>query len=84
MPRELLVCCYRVDLIRRELTFDFACFSDGKSPVWYGPGKAANCGGVAVSGLEMSQNSQRTQCVVNLYVLRMIKELTSLLSEQVD
>jgi len=27
--------------------------------VWYGPGKAANCGGVAVSGLEMAQNSQR-------------------------
>lgn len=26
---------------------------------WYGPGKAANCGGVAVSGLEMAQNSQR-------------------------
>jgi len=27
--------------------------------VLYGPGKAANAGGVAVSGLEMSQNSQR-------------------------
>lgn len=27
--------------------------------VWYAPGKAANCGGVAVSGLEMGQNSQR-------------------------
>jgi len=26
---------------------------------WYAPGKAANCGGVAVSGLEMAQNSQR-------------------------
>ncbi|HUW84857.1 MAG TPA: NADP-specific glutamate dehydrogenase [Phycisphaerae bacterium] len=26
----------------------------------YGPGKAANAGGVAVSGLEMSQNSQHT------------------------
>ena len=25
----------------------------------YGPGKAANAGGVAVSGMEMSQNSQR-------------------------
>ncbi|EIM81888.1 glutamate dehydrogenase [Stereum hirsutum FP-91666 SS1] len=31
----------------------------GKGGVWYAPGKAANCGGVAVSGLEMSQNSQR-------------------------
>jgi len=30
----------------------------GKS-VWYAPGKASNCGGVAVSGLEMAQNSQR-------------------------
>ena len=29
--------------------------------VWYAPGKAANCGGVAVSGLEMAQNSQRVQ-----------------------
>jgi len=27
--------------------------------VWYGPGKAANAGGVAVSGLEMAQNSSR-------------------------
>ena len=27
--------------------------------MWYGPGKASNCGGVAVSGLEMAQNSQR-------------------------
>lgn len=27
--------------------------------IWYGPGKASNCGGVAVSGLEMAQNSQR-------------------------
>lgn len=30
-----------------------------KSGAIYGPGKAANAGGVAVSGLEMSQNSQR-------------------------
>lgn len=27
--------------------------------IWYAPGKAANCGGVAVSGLEMAQNSHR-------------------------
>jgi glutamate dehydrogenase (NADP+) len=32
-------------------------FIDAK--ILYGPGKAANAGGVAVSGLEMSQNSQR-------------------------
>jgi glutamate dehydrogenase (NADP+) len=29
--------------------------------VWYGPGKAANAGGVAVSGLEMAQNSSRVK-----------------------
>jgi glutamate dehydrogenase (NADP+) len=32
-------------------------FLDGK--ILYGPGKAANAGGVATSGLEMSQNSMR-------------------------
>jgi len=32
-------------------------FQDAKTA--YGPGKAANAGGVATSGLEMSQNSQR-------------------------
>ena len=32
-------------------------FQDAK--ILYGPGKAANAGGVAVSGLEMSQNSER-------------------------
>jgi glutamate dehydrogenase (NADP+) len=31
------------------------------SGVWYGPGKAANAGGVAVSGLEMAQNSSRVK-----------------------
>lgn len=31
----------------------------GGEAIWYAPGKAANCGGVAVSGLEMAQNSQR-------------------------
>ncbi|MFC1570300.1 NADP-specific glutamate dehydrogenase [Candidatus Omnitrophota bacterium] len=30
-----------------------------KKKILYGPGKAANAGGVATSGLEMSQNSQR-------------------------
>lgn len=33
--------------------------ADIGSTIWYAPGKAANCGGVAVSGLEMAQNSQR-------------------------
>jgi glutamate dehydrogenase (NADP+) len=30
-----------------------------ESKLLYGPGKAANAGGVSVSGLEMTQNSQR-------------------------
>jgi len=30
-------------------------------PIWYAPGKAANMGGVAVSGLEMAQNSARVK-----------------------
>lgn len=34
----------------------------GPTSVWYAPGKASNCGGVAVSGLEMSQNSQVSFC----------------------
>lgn len=33
--------------------------SKKSSAIWYAPGKAANAGGVAVSGLEMAQNSQR-------------------------
>lgn len=33
--------------------------SNKGSSIWYAPGKAANAGGVAVSGLEMAQNSQR-------------------------
>lgn len=31
-----------------------------KAKILYGPGKAANAGGVAVSGLEMAQNSEHT------------------------
>ncbi|KAI0135721.1 NADP-specific glutamate dehydrogenase [Daldinia grandis] len=31
----------------------------GNDAVWYAPGKASNAGGVAVSGLEMAQNSSR-------------------------
>ncbi|PLB33491.1 glutamate dehydrogenase [Aspergillus candidus] len=31
----------------------------GTAAIWYAPGKAANAGGVAVSGLEMAQNSAR-------------------------
>lgn len=43
-------------------TFEDSRKSQGKSSAcWYGPGKAANSGGVAVSGLEMAQNSSRLQ-----------------------
>jgi glutamate dehydrogenase (NADP+) len=35
--------------------------SGGDKAVWYAPGTASNCGGVAVSGLEMAQNSARLQ-----------------------
>ncbi|BGP12636.1 hypothetical protein JCM10213_008774 [Rhodosporidiobolus nylandii] len=41
--------------------FESARKEKGSKGVWYGPGKAANCGGVAVSGLEMAQNSARLQ-----------------------
>lgn len=41
----------------------------GQESVWYAPGKASNCGGVAVSGLEMAQNSQvRPLCKMKLGV----------------
>nr|BAM42887.1 putative NADP-specific glutamate dehydrogenase [Talaromyces purpureogenus] len=33
--------------------------SNKNNSIWYAPGKAANLGGVAVSGLEMAQNSAR-------------------------
>ncbi len=33
--------------------------SNKDGAIWYAPGKAANAGGVAVSGLEMAQNSAR-------------------------
>ena len=45
--------------------------STGGKSVWYAPGKAANCGGVAVSGLEMAQNSQvslvLSKCILEMY-----------------
>jgi glutamate dehydrogenase (NADP+) len=36
-----------------------------ENKILYGPGKAANAGGVATSGLEMSQNSMRTKWTSN-------------------
>jgi glutamate dehydrogenase (NADP+) len=46
--------------------------------VLYGPGKAANAGGVAVSGLEMSQNSLRlswTREEVDKHLQRIMKDI---------
>ena len=40
-------------------TFEAHRRENKKDAIWYAPGKAANAGGVAVSGLEMAQNSQR-------------------------
>jgi glutamate dehydrogenase (NADP+) len=42
-----------IDIFEAERT------DKGANAIWYAPGKASNCGGVAVSGLEMAQNSQR-------------------------
>jgi glutamate dehydrogenase (NADP+) len=49
-----------------------------KNQVLYGPGKAANAGGVAVSGLEMTQNSIRltwTREEVDNQLLRIMKNI---------
>ena len=46
--------------------------------ILYGPGKAANAGGVATSGLEMSQNSQRlswSREEVDKYLHRIMKDI---------
>ncbi|ETI21767.1 NADP-specific glutamate dehydrogenase [Cladophialophora carrionii CBS 160.54] len=40
-------------------TFEAARNHKSEKWIWYAPGKAANAGGVAVSGLEMAQNSAR-------------------------
>lgn len=39
--------------------FESHRLSHKENAIWYAPGKAANAGGVAVSGLEMAQNSAR-------------------------
>lgn len=59
------------------------CTSDAihvfiKAQILYGPGKAANAGGVAVSGLEMSQNSQRlswTRTEVDTRLKQIMKQI---------
>nr|WP_320117501.1 NADP-specific glutamate dehydrogenase [uncultured Marinifilum sp.] len=49
-----------------------------KHEILFGPGKAANAGGVAVSGLEMSQNAMRiswTRKEVDNYLKRIMKDI---------
>ncbi|KAJ1747522.1 hypothetical protein LPJ79_005197 [Coemansia sp. RSA 1821] len=49
-----------------------------KANVMFGPAKAANAGGVAVSGLEMAQNSQRLQWTreeVDSHLERIMKDI---------
>jgi len=51
-------------------------FAEAK--ILFAPGKAANAGGVATSGLEMSQNSQRlswTRAEVDSYLQRIMKNI---------
>ncbi len=51
-----------------------------KNKILYGPGKAANAGGVSVSGLEMSQNSLRmswTREEVDGHLKRIMKDIHS-------
>jgi glutamate dehydrogenase (NADP+) len=42
-------------------TFEASRKSKKADCIWYAPGKASNAGGVAVSGLEMAQNSSRVK-----------------------
>ena len=49
--------------------------------VLYGPGKAANAGGVAVSGLEMAQNAQHT-IWTGEEVNRRLKDIMKAIHEQ--
>ncbi len=44
-----------------------------ENKILYGPGKAANAGGVAVSGLEMAQNSMRFTGPVKKLMLNYIR-----------
>ncbi|MAE08582.1 MAG: hypothetical protein CL661_07470 [Bacteroidetes bacterium] len=55
--------------------------------ILYGPGKAANAGGVAVSGLEMSQNSLRlswTREEVDNHLKRIMRDIHTACKEASD
>ncbi len=83
-----------IDVVEAKILIDNGCFcvSEGanmptepegievflQSKILYGPGKAANAGGVAVSGLEMSQNSLRlgwTREEVDGHLKRIMKDI---------
>lgn len=58
-----------------------------RKKILYGPGKAANAGGVAVSGLEMTQNSQRlswSREEVDSYLQRIMKGIYRVSSEAAE
>lgn len=56
----------------------------GAGAVWYAPGKAANAGGVAVSGLEMAQNSQVRRLLSPLLKSKMKKLTRDSLASELD
>ncbi|ORX63483.1 NADP-specific glutamate dehydrogenase-like protein [Anaeromyces robustus] len=53
-------------------------------PLWYAPGKASNAGGVAVSALEMAQNSQRMTWTPARVDEELNNIMTNIFNESVD
>ncbi|ORX87744.1 NADP-specific glutamate dehydrogenase [Anaeromyces robustus] len=54
------------------------------APLWYAPGKASNAGGVAVSALEMAQNSQRMTWAPERVDQELNNIMTNIFNESVD
>ncbi len=54
------------------------------TPFWYAPGKASNAGGVAVSALEMAQNSQRMTWAPERVDTELNNIMTNIFNESVD
>ncbi|KAG4108449.1 NADP-specific glutamate dehydrogenase [Neocallimastix lanati (nom. inval.)] len=54
------------------------------APLWYAPGKASNAGGVAVSALEMAQNSQRMTWAPERVDEELNNIMTNIFNESVD
>jgi len=58
-----------------------------KAKILYGPGKAANAGGVAISGLEMAQNSQHltwSREEVEGHLVRIMRDIHTATSETAE